>query len=99
MENPFTTIDEKLKELNSKIDSILVQPQVEKPINLEGAAEFLGRSEAAVYTLCSRGTIPFYKKARKLYFLKSELLEWVRNGTQPTRQQRIDIANKIALKK
>ncbi len=92
MENPFQSISQKLDQIESRIDQLELKPQVEKPIEIEEAANFIGRSVASTYALVSRGGLPVYKKSKRLYFLKSELLQWIREGTRLSRKERQQLA-------
>ena len=49
-------------------------------IRVKEAAEFLGISEGHLYNLCSRREIPFLKKRKLLYFVRSELEDWLLGG-------------------
>jgi excisionase family DNA binding protein len=42
--------------------------------------DFLGIAQSTGYQRVSRGEIPHFKKGRRLYFKKSELLAWVESG-------------------
>jgi excisionase family DNA binding protein len=62
-------------------------------LNIEGASEFLSLAKPTIYTLTSKSKIPFFKKGKKLYFKRSELLEWIEQGKQKTvaeEQQEMD---------
>lgn len=50
---------------------------MEKPVGIKDAAEYLGRTENAVYILVHRNKIPHHRGARKLYFFISELRAWI----------------------
>jgi excisionase family DNA binding protein len=57
-------------------------------ISFQEACAFLGFSESYMYKLSAAGMIPFYKPTGKtLFFLRSELEQWVKGGTHasPTR--------------
>lgn len=42
------------------------------------------RSKATVYGMTSAGTIPFHKRGKKIYFLKSEIDTWLKSGRRKT---------------
>jgi len=52
----------------------------EKPIGLDEAASFLNYDSATIYSLVQKDAIPFHKPARKIYFFKSELIEWIKSS-------------------
>lgn len=64
-----------------------------KPLNVEEAAAFLDVTKSHLYKLTSRGEIPHYKPGKRLYFLQSDLLEYVKNSRVKTAQE---IANEAA---
>ena len=47
-------------------------------IGIEEAAKFLKLKKSTIYQLVFKRQIPFYKCTKKLLFIKSELIEWVR---------------------
>ena len=55
----------------------------ETPISLKECADFLDKSVHTVYKLTAKSSgsdMPFHKKGKKLYFYKSELNDWIRDG-------------------
>ncbi|MEQ9229047.1 MAG: helix-turn-helix domain-containing protein [Cyclobacteriaceae bacterium] len=90
MENPFNEISERLE----RIENILVdqksmrvelqENEEDKLLNVKEAAQFLGESVATLYGRTCRNQIPFYKRGKKLYFKKPELLSWVEKGRHKT---------------
>ncbi len=55
--------------------------------NIEQASDFLGLAVQTIYQKVSGLGIPFHKKGKKLWFLKSELDQWLKDGRQKTRQE------------
>lgn len=55
--------------------------------NIEQASEFLGLAVQTIYQKVSGLEIPFHKKGKKLWFLKSELDQWLKDGRQKTRKE------------
>ena len=53
-------------------------------IGTDEAAVILGCSKSNVYEKTSKGKIPHYKRDKKLYFLRSELIAWILGGRQGT---------------
>ena len=66
------------------------QPEGKEILGVEGAADFLGLKRSAVYQKTHAGTIPYFKKGKKLYFRRSELLDWLESGRQKTVDQEMD---------
>jgi hypothetical protein len=48
-------------------------------MNLKEAAPFLGKSVGAVRKMCQRKQIPAHRVHYRWYFLKSELIIWLKN--------------------
>ena len=68
------SVQESIKESNS-------QKQSEKEIlNVKESADFLNLAVQTIYTFTSQGKIPHFKKGKRLYFHRSELLEWLTSG-------------------
>ena len=72
-----------------------VEPQLEPddPINIHRASEITGFTVPTIYGYCQRNEIPYYKKGNKLYFFKSEILDWIRTGKQKTIKEIQEDAN------
>ena len=51
-----------------------------KYLNTNEAAEFIGRTPAAVRILVLRRAIPYRKPTGRLVFLRSELEEWIESA-------------------
>lgn len=49
-------------------------------LSVEGAADFLNLSKSTIYHLTSNDKVPHYKQSKKLYFKRSELIEWLENS-------------------
>lgn len=57
----------------------------EKPMTVDEAAEFLGLSKSHIYKLTSSGRLRHYKPGGKtLYFLREDLLAYVKGGRVKT---------------
>ena len=62
-------------------------------LDVEEAASFLGIAKATLYGKCSSLLIPHFKKGKKLYFNRSELVEYLRSGKRKTIQDISQIVN------
>lgn len=65
------------------------QPTEEKKrepefIGIDEACELLGKARATVYSLVSKRAVPSYKRGKRLYFKKDELLSWIESGRRKT---------------
>jgi len=77
-----------LHEKMSHIEQLLLeqhpQQETEAIFNISQAAAFLHLSVATLYAKVSCREVPVSKRGKRLYFHKSELEEWVRQGRKKT---------------
>lgn len=83
------TPDELQKMINQSIKSALIEldlkPSDEKEVlSLKETAEFLGLKVPTIYSKVSKRDIPVNKQFGKLYFLRSELMAYIKNGKRST---------------
>ncbi|MEB8345095.1 helix-turn-helix domain-containing protein [Flavobacteriaceae bacterium KMM 6898] len=55
-------------------------------------------AKPTVYGLVHRNKIPYHKQGKRLYFLKSELLEWIKGGKRQTKSSIEEKANEYLFK-
>ena len=80
-----TVLTQEVQELKEIILQNTKQPeQPETPIYLEEAAELLGIEKPTLYSKVSRREVPFHKRGNRLYFFKSELLDYIKEGRKKT---------------
>lgn len=92
MENPFKNIDIRLDTIESLLYDIKElqrsnsYPDIEREeiLNVSQAAEVLNLATPSIYTLVSKRKIPHYKKGKKLYFKRTELIKWLESGKKRT---------------
>jgi len=68
---------EELKNANSS-----QQVSKNEIVFLEEAIVITGLAKPTLYAKTSKNEIPHYKRGRKLYFKRSELLAWIEEGKQ-----------------
>ncbi len=56
-------------------------------LTVDEAAEFLNLARQTLYGLTSKRAVPFYKKNKRLYFKKIELLAWVEEGKKKMQRE------------
>lgn len=88
----LTTQDELEQIVQTSIRKVLSEQQTVKTdrdewFNIQQAATFLGLAVQTIYQKVCELEIPFHKKGKKLWFLKSELDNWLRDGRQKTRKE------------
>ena len=88
----LTNLDEKefkeflreaLREIVSENKNLFEQPAPEI-MDMKQASEFLRLKITTLYEKTSEKTIPHFKKGNKLYFHRSELEAWVKEGKVKT---------------
>ncbi|WP_420401356.1 helix-turn-helix domain-containing protein [Flagellimonas sp.] len=99
MENPFKSIEEKLDKLQYTVDELQTnnttnhQPESDL-LDVKQASKMLKLAEGTIYNMAIKATIPSYKKFGKRYFLKSELLNSIKEGKLKTKtviSQEVDV--------
>ncbi|MBD1398353.1 helix-turn-helix domain-containing protein [Pontibacter sp. JH31] len=93
-ENPFTIIEQRL----SRIESILLR--FEEHLSLTNksqsnndimtvveAAALLSLSKHAIYSKTSTREIPHFKKGKRVYFNRQDLIAWVKGQYQRTQTE------------
>ncbi len=89
--NPFSVINEKLAEIQRRIN--LPEKPQEEWLDINGACDLLKLSKSAIYKRTMEQSIPFYKTGKKLLFKRSELEEYIagfRTVNVPTRGIQIE---------
>ena len=54
-------------------------------LTIDEAAKLVKLSKPTLYGLVHKKSIPYSKKGKRLYFQKSELLDWIKSGKTETR--------------
>ena len=61
-------------------------------LSIEEVAKLLKLSKYTIYGLVHKNSICYHKRGRRLYFLKSEILEWLKAGK---REDKTAIQNEV----
>jgi excisionase family DNA binding protein len=87
----FEKLPKAVSEIFDKLDNIEKllniqnQPQlVDELLTIQQAGEFIKLTVPTIYSLVSRNNIPFSKKGKRLYFSKSDLSNWIKEGRNKT---------------
>lgn len=89
----FEDLPDIIGKLDAKIDNIekllRENPQNSKNIEnelltIEEASKLLKLAVATIYTKVCKNEIPVNKQGKRLYFCKTELLEWIKSGRVKT---------------
>lgn len=75
------------------------QQEIEAPINLSEVTKITGLTKPTLYGYVQRNEIPYNKKGNRLYFFKSEIIDWIKTGRQKTLKELQGEANNYLLNK
>jgi len=71
--------------------------QVEEILDVDATAKFLGISKGCLYKKTYKMEIPRFKRGKRLYFKRSELIEWISEGKLKTMKDiEMEAANYLA---
>ena len=69
-----------LSEIRNGLASTISPEVDEEFLTIKEASVHAGIAVQTIYRLVSIDEIPFYKKGKRLYFIKSELNDWIKKG-------------------
>jgi excisionase family DNA binding protein len=105
MNNPFEVIEARLSSIENLILDLKHQPakveptdQPEQLLTIQEAAEFLSLTVPTMYSKVSKGELPVMKRSKRLYFSRTELLEYLKDGRKKSNAE-IEAEAKAYLKK
>ncbi|WP_029446183.1 helix-turn-helix domain-containing protein [Cellulophaga baltica] len=75
--------DEISKNLRSNFQTPL-STQEDPFLTIDEVAKLLNMTKGSIYGLVHKNAIPYHKKG-KLYFLKSEINDWIKSGKRETK--------------
>lgn len=94
MEVNFIKLQNDVKETKSLLLSLISSHQnarstndVEQVLTVEECAAFLHLSKATIYKKISTGELPVSKKAKRCYFLRSDLIEYLKKDRVQTNDE------------
>lgn len=83
MENPFNTIEERLTNIERLLIDLKHNPvdqlEADKLLTVGEAAKYLSVSKPTIYRKISERSIPFHKMSGRVYFIKNELIKFIKN--------------------
>ena len=99
MENPFEVILEKLNNIEKAIEKLNTSSNSDDDfMNIEQVASFVGLSKATVYGLTHERKIPHFKAGKRLYFKKSDIVNWITKNRVNTKQEIDQMADEYIFK-
>jgi excisionase family DNA binding protein len=99
MNNPFETIDARLSNIENLLLDLKHIPQTaihqnpDELFTVEEAAKFLSLSVPTIYGLTSKKELPFMKRSKRIYFLKADLVSYLKAGRNKSNEELESIAN------
>lgn len=83
----FEQLPQAVQQLSLKLDVIeqlLQKSNSSKPsdelLTVDECAQFLNLSKQTIYGLISKGKVPVMKRSKRCYFLKADLIEYLKAG-------------------
>lgn len=73
--------------LRKDAPSLPTKEKESEVLTVDEAAEFLNLARQTLYGLTSKRAVPFYKKNKRLYFKKTELMAWVEEGKKKMQRE------------
>lgn len=67
-------------------------------IDFGEALVLTGYAKPTLYAKTGKGEIPHFKKGRKLFFRRSELIQWIEEGRRKTKKDLDELARSYLLK-
>lgn len=102
----FDSLPQAVEELNAKMDSIMMFIQSAKPdvkqsdlLTIQEAASFLNLSKHTLYNKVNKNELPYMKKGKRLYFSRSELMNYIKSGKIDSIQEIQEQTNNFLSKK
>lgn len=99
--NAVTQLQKGQNELKALLLQQQAEPQqeIETPINLSEVTKITGLTKPTLYGYVQRNEIPYSKKGNRLYFFKSEVINWIKTGRQKTLKELQSEADNYLLNK
>lgn len=104
MNNPFEVIEARLSSIENLILDLKHKPtkveptdQPEQLLTIQEAAEFLSLTVPTMYSKVSKGELPVMKRSKRLYFSRTELLEYLKDGRKKSNTEIEQEANAYLL--
>jgi excisionase family DNA binding protein len=60
-------------------------PEEDRFLTIDETSKIIDLAKPSIYGLVHKNKIPFHKKSKRLYFLKSEILDWIKSGKQESK--------------
>lgn len=77
-------IENSVRRVLQEKNTIETRTSLKEVINIKEACEMLQLAKPTIYAMTSKNLIPHYKRGKKLYFKKTELMDWLAEGKKKT---------------
>jgi excisionase family DNA binding protein len=78
----ISSLAEEVKQIKALILETSTKDGADSILTIEETSEFLHVQKQTLYSYVSKGLIPNHKRAGRLYFLKNELIDWIKSGNK-----------------
>jgi excisionase family DNA binding protein len=78
----ISSLAEEVKQIKALILETSTKDGADSILTIVETSEFLHVKKQTLYSYVSQGIIPHHKKAGRLYFLKDELINWIKSGNK-----------------
>ena len=75
---------------NSSIEDVFM--------NIDETAKLVNLAKPSIYGLVHQNRIPYHKKGKRLYFLKSQIIDWLKSGKKESKDDTETKANEYLMK-
>ena len=83
--NEIANLRNEVKEMKALfLQKAETQPKPNIPLGIKNVSDLTGYTVATIYGYCQRREIPYHKKGNRLYFFKSDIIDWIKTGKQKT---------------
>ena len=67
-------------------------------MNIDETAKLINLAKPSIYGLVHQNKIPYHKKGKRLYFLKSQIIDWLKSGKKDSKDDTETKANEYLMK-
>ena len=108
MTNPFETIEDRLSNIENLLHDLQSKSQnkgntaqtAEKDLlTVSQTADFLSLAVPTIYSMVSRGNLPFMKRSKRIYFSRTELMDYLKAGRKQTTAEMVENADQYMIKR
>lgn len=72
-------MEDQIEDLRQRLEAVEAALKLsEEPMTIQQTAKFLSLSVPTIYSKVAKGEIPYLKATRKLYFLRSDLMHYLK---------------------